>query len=89
MARQLGWGWAGLPCPAETWPVPGALAGGGNEGGQSGVNHHSAPARARVWDPDAGGWSRHASHNGGRQQSASGRFKAEGPDPLAQGAERI
>ena len=26
MARQLGWGLAGLPCPAETWPVLGAPA---------------------------------------------------------------
>lgn len=29
MARQLGWSLAGLPCPAETWPVPGALDGVG------------------------------------------------------------
>lgn len=26
MARQLGWGLAGLPCPAETWPVLGTPA---------------------------------------------------------------
>lgn len=26
MARQLGWGLAGLPYPAETWPVLGAPA---------------------------------------------------------------
>lgn len=65
MARQLGWGLAGLPYPAETWPVLGAPAVWVMRG-EGGGSHHSAPARDWGWDPgQAGVWSGSTSRNGG------------------------
>lgn len=87
MARQLGWDLAGLSRPAETWPVPGARAGGwvGNEGGQSGANHPETASGTQ--DRKEDGRAVRAIM-GVQQAECNGRFKAEKSEPLAQLAER-
>lgn len=90
MARQLGWGLAGLPCPAETWPVPGALAGGQRQGesGQSEANHPGTGSGTQ--DRQESGQAVQAIM-GTQKAEYNGRFKAEKSEsePLAQLAERI
>lgn len=82
MARQPGWGLAGPPCPAETWPVPGALAGGVMR-----VDRAELITTQPLPEPGSGTRMQEGGRAG--RQSASGRFQAEGPEPLAQVTERI
>lgn len=66
MARKPGWGLAGPPCPAETWPVLGAPAAGVMRMETVQVIIPQDPARHWGWNPgQVGGWSGSASHNGG------------------------
>lgn len=65
VARQLGWGLAGFPSPAETWPVPGALAVGVMRGEREELITTRPSQRLGLGRGQAGGQSGSVSHNGG------------------------
>lgn len=88
-ARQPGWGLAGLPCTAETWPVPGALAGGVMRVDRVElITTQPLPEPGSGTRMQEGGRAVQAITGAGRQ-SSNGRFQAEGLEPLAQVAERV
>lgn len=90
MARQLGWGLAGLPYPAETWPAPDALARRVMR-----VDREDLLTAARTLpetgpgtqDGREGGQAARAT-TGVQWAECNGRFKAEQPESLAQLADK-
>lgn len=76
MARQLGWGLAGVPSPAETWPGLGALAVGVTRGEREELITAQPCQRLGLGRGQAGGWASSVGHNGG---PASGvQWQAQG-----------
>lgn len=88
MARQLGWGLAGLPYPAETWPVLGAPAVWVMGGGEVITTQPLPETGAGTQDRQECGRTARAIM-GVQRAECNARFKAEEPEPLAQLAERI